>query len=169
MAEKLILLVLIIAANGAPILADDLLGRRWAWPIDGGLVFKDGRRLLGSSATVRGLVIAVLVAGGLAGLLGHSLWAGVLIGLWAMLGDALSSFVKRRLGLLPGEMAFGLDQIPESLLPLLAVAGDYQLGWDDILVLVLGFTLFDLLCGNAPIDRNAERSLRIGPAGLPGR
>jgi CDP-diglyceride synthetase len=145
MADKLVLLLLIIAANGAPILADDLLGRRWAWPIDGGLVFNDGRRVLGSSATVRGLVIAVLVAGVLSLLLGHSFWTGAAIGLWAMLGDLLSSFVKRRLGLVPGEMAFGLDQIPESLLPLLVVAGDYRLGWDDILILVLAFTLFDLI------------------------
>jgi CDP-2,3-bis-(O-geranylgeranyl)-sn-glycerol synthase len=62
-----------------------------------------------------------------------------------MLGDVLSSFVKRRLGVPPGEMAFGLDQIPESLLPLLAVAGEYRLGWDDILILVVAFTLFDLI------------------------
>jgi CDP-diglyceride synthetase len=145
MADKLVLLILIIVANGAPILADDLLGRRWAWPIDGGLVFSDGHRILGSSATVRGLVIAVLVAGVLSPLLGHSFWTGVLIGVWAMLGDILSSFVKRRLGVSPGEMAFGLDQIPESLLPLLVVAGDYRLGWDDILILVLAFALFDLV------------------------
>jgi CDP-diglyceride synthetase len=145
MTESLSLLVLIIAANGAPILAEDLLGRWLAWPVDGGLVLRDGRRLLGSSVTLRGLAIAVLVAAGLSPLLGHSAVIGALVGLSAMVGDALSSFLKRRLGLTPGEMAFGLDQIPESLLPLLVAAGEYHLGWGEILGVVVAFTLFDLL------------------------
>ncbi|MGA7979071.1 MAG: CDP-archaeol synthase [Chromatiaceae bacterium] len=145
MLEKVVLLLVIIAANGAPIVVDDLLGRRWAWPIDGGLVLRDGHRLLGASATVRGVVVAVVVAAGLSALLGHSMPLGALIGLLAMAGDAFSSFVKRRLGLEPGEMALGLDQIPECLLPLLAVAEDYRLGWGEISVLVLSFTLFDVL------------------------
>ena len=37
-----------------------------------------------------------------------------------MVGDLFSSFVKRRLKLPPSSQALGLDQIPESLLPLLA-------------------------------------------------
>ena len=36
-----------------------------------------------------------------------------------MAGDLLASFIKRRLGLAPSQ-AVGLDQIPESLLPMLA-------------------------------------------------
>jgi CDP-2,3-bis-(O-geranylgeranyl)-sn-glycerol synthase len=38
----------------------------------------------------------------------------------ALAGDLLSSFLKRRLGLQSSSMAVGLDQIPESLIPLLA-------------------------------------------------
>ena len=38
----------------------------------------------------------------------------------AMAGDLFSSFVKRRLNLPPSSQALGLDQIPESLLPMLA-------------------------------------------------
>jgi len=44
-------------------------------------------------------------------------------GLWwamAMVGDLFASFVKRRLGLISSSQAIGLDQIPESLFPLLA-------------------------------------------------
>jgi hypothetical protein len=37
-----------------------------------------------------------------------------------MAGDALSSFIKRRLDLPSSSRATGLDQIPESLVPLLA-------------------------------------------------
>jgi hypothetical protein len=35
-------------------------------------------------------------------------------------GAPLSSFIKRRLALVPSSQAIGLDQIPESLFPLLA-------------------------------------------------
>jgi CDP-2,3-bis-(O-geranylgeranyl)-sn-glycerol synthase len=35
-------------------------------------------------------------------------------------GDLLASFTKRRWGLTPSSQAIGLDQIPESLFPLLA-------------------------------------------------
>jgi CDP-2,3-bis-(O-geranylgeranyl)-sn-glycerol synthase len=68
----------------------------------------------------------------------------VLVGLFAMVGDALSCFFKRRLGLEPGERATGLDQVPESLLPLLAVKGEQGLSWWDLGVLVLVFTLFSM-------------------------
>jgi len=144
MHEELTLLALIVTANAAPILLDDLLGRRFAWPLDGGKVLADGRRLLGGSATVRGVLAAVAASTGAAMALGQPAGVGALVGLLAMTGDALSSFVKRRLDLAPGTGAPGLDQIPEALLPLLAVAGRYGFGWWDIGALVLGFVLFDL-------------------------
>ena len=145
MPDSVVLLVLLIVANGAPIIADDLLGRRWSRPIDGGRRVGDGRRLLGDSATLRGVIAAMGATAVVSAVLGHPAGAGALIGLLAMVGDAASSFVKRRLGLQPGDAAPGLDQIPEALLPLLAVAGVYALGWSDILLLVGAFTLFHLL------------------------
>jgi CDP-2,3-bis-(O-geranylgeranyl)-sn-glycerol synthase len=145
MWDKLELLLLLITANGTPIVLEKAMGRRADWPLDGGLVLADGRRLLGSSATLRGVAGAVLATAGLALLLGHGARTGALIGLASMGGDALSSFVKRRLGLQPGDKATGLDQIPESLLPLLAVAERYGLGWMDLAALVSAFTLFDIL------------------------
>ncbi len=144
MWEKAGLLLLLIAANGAPILLAWALGPRWDWPLDGGRRYPDGRPLLGGHITLRGLVGAVLATMLLAYLLGLGAGLGAWIGLLAMVGDALSSFVKRRLGLKPGDKASGLDQIPESLLPLLAVAGPYGLGWLDLALLVAAFTLFDM-------------------------
>jgi CDP-2,3-bis-(O-geranylgeranyl)-sn-glycerol synthase len=145
MPDLLVLFLLLISANGAPILAEDALGRRWDRPLDGGRTAADGHRVLGRSATWRGVIAAVLVTAGLAWLLGESVGVGALIGLLAMAGDAASSFVKRRLGLEPGAAAPGLDQVPESLLPVLAVAPSYGLGWMQILFLVASFTLFQLL------------------------
>ena len=144
MWEKSGLLLLLIAANGAPILLAWALGPRWDWPLDGGRIHPDGRPWLGGHITTRGLVGAVLATMVLAYLLGLGAGLGALIGLLAMVGDALSSFVKRRLGFQPGDKATGLDQIPESLLPLLAVAGPYGLGWLDLALLVAAFTLFDM-------------------------
>ena len=145
MWERVELLLLLITANGAPILLDKAMGSRLECPLDGGMVLADGRRLLGRSGTVRGLVGAVLASAALSFAFGSGVRNGALIGLLSMVGDACSSFVKRRLGLSPGDKATGLDQVPESLLPLLAVAERYGLTWADVALLVGAFTLFDML------------------------
>ena len=137
-------LVLLIVANGAPILAAWLLGSGWSRPLDGGRVLADGRPLLGDHATWRGVVVAVVATGLMGAWLGLGAAMGAWLGLLAMMGDALSSFIKRRLGLEPGAKARGLDQIPEALLPLLGVAGPLGLGWVDILLAVAAFTAFDM-------------------------
>jgi CDP-2,3-bis-(O-geranylgeranyl)-sn-glycerol synthase len=115
------LLLLLAVANMTPIGLKRALGARWDWPIDGGVRFVDGRPLLGPSKTWRGLFIAALACALSALLLGLPAQIGALIGALAMAGDALSSFVKRRLGLASSTRATGLDQIPEALLPMLAV------------------------------------------------
>jgi len=138
------LLLLIGAANIAPILAKRWLGGRGSMPLDGGLRFVDGRPLLGPSKTVRGVVAAVLVSTAGSALLGLPLAAGALIGAAAMAGDTLSSFIKRRLGLPPSGRAIGLDQIPESLLPLLAVQGMLQLPAPLILGVTIAFFLLEI-------------------------
>jgi hypothetical protein len=56
----------------------------------------------------------------------------VVVGIAAMAGDLVSSFVKRRLNLAPSSRATGLDQIPESLFPLLACRGALALSVLDI-------------------------------------
>ncbi len=139
------LLLLLFVANGAPIIARRLLGRCCAWPVDGGMTFFDERPLLGHSKTWRGLLAALAASGTAAPLLGLTVGTGLLIGLFAMLGDALSSFVKRRLGLAPSEMALGLDQVPETLFPLAAVRLRLGLGWTEIALLVLAFLVLGLL------------------------
>ncbi len=53
-----------------------------------------------------------------------------------MLGDLSSSFVKRRLRLKLHAQVFGLDQIPEALLPLLLVQDHLGLSWLDITALL---------------------------------
>lgn len=135
------LLMLLTAANGAPVLATRLLGERWSWPLDGGLTLADGRRLLGTSKTVRGFVASVLVTAAVGALLGLTWWLGALFGAASMAGDLTSSFVKRRLGIASSGRAIGLDQIPEALLPLLVCYG--ALGLEPLHVL-LALVLFSV-------------------------
>jgi len=116
-------LIVIGSANTAPLILKRFLGEYLARPIDGGLVLADGRPLLGRSKTWRGLAGAVFLATLGAVVVGLPWQAGALAGAAAMLGDCLSSFTKRRMGLQPSQMALGIDQVPESLLAAVTCGG----------------------------------------------
>ncbi|TJW51120.1 MAG: CDP-archaeol synthase [Mesorhizobium sp.] len=128
-------LILLTLANGVPVIAKKMLGEWLAWPIDGGWLFWDGQPLLGRSKTLRGLVLAIMAAAMGGPLVGLDIETGALVGLIAMIGDMLSSFFKRRLRLAPSAEAPGFDQVPESLLPFLAVKN------------LVGFSVWDILIG----------------------
>ena len=114
-------LLVLAAANSAPVLAKKLFGKSLSYPVDTGFAFIDGRPIFGPSKTIRGLVFAAAASALCAVVLGFAWTTGLEMGLLAMAGDLISSFIKRRIGLTPSSMAVGLDQIPESLLPALAV------------------------------------------------
>ena len=63
----------------------------------------------------------------------------------SMLGDLFSSLIKRRIHLQPHDQAFGLDQIPEALLPLLAVKVRFNLTGGDIAALIIAFIVLELV------------------------
>ncbi len=136
------LLVLLAAANGAPILARNALGARLAWPLDCGVRFLDRRPLLGPSKTWRGVAAAGLGTASIGALLGLPPGVGVGFGLCAMAGDVISSFIKRRLGIASSDSLLVLDQIPEAALPLLAFRSRWSLGgWDILAISVLFFVM----------------------------
>jgi CDP-2,3-bis-(O-geranylgeranyl)-sn-glycerol synthase len=114
------LLLLLALANGSPVIAKWIFGNYCSWPLDGNIKFVDGRPLFGASKTVRGILVSIITTSACAPLLGLTLKIGLLMATTAMAGDLLSSFLKRRLGLPSSSKAVGLDQIPESLFPLLA-------------------------------------------------
>ncbi|MGE5156658.1 MAG: CDP-archaeol synthase [Gemmatimonas sp.] len=138
-------LVLLTLANGTPVIVKKICGSRMAAPLDGGMQFLDGQPLFGKSKTVRGLVSAIAVTAALAPLLKASVAAGALVAAFAMIGDLFSSFVKRRLRLAPSSQAIGLDQIPESLFPLLAARELLSLGLAEIAAGVAIFTVGELI------------------------
>jgi len=138
------LLLLLIIANGAPILAQYLFREHGSQAIDGGRCFRDGRPLFGATKTWRGLIAALVLTTVTALPLGLGPATGFFIGLLALCGDLLSSFVKRRLAYKPSSMALGLDQIPEALLPALVVAPRLALSAGDIVTVVTLFFLLEL-------------------------
>jgi hypothetical protein len=133
------LLVLIASANGAPIVAKKIFGPRFSFPLDAGTVFLDGRPLFGPSKTIRGILVSVLITTASAPLIGLDVTIGAIVAGAAMAGDLFSSFVKRRLNSPPSSHALGLDQVPESLFPMLACRDALSLTIADI---ALGVGIF---------------------------
>ena len=139
LTELFKILMLSALANGAPIAAKKILGSRYSYPADGGMTFADGRPLFGPSKTVRGLFASILVTTACAPLIGLDANIGAIAAVAAMAGDLFSSFVKRRLDFPPSSQAIGLDQVPESLFPMLACRHALALSWVDS---VLGLAVF---------------------------
>ena len=138
-------MVLLTLANGTPVVAKKVFGGRFALPLDAGLTFFDGRPLFGPSKTIRGIVFALLVTTAGAPLIGLDWSLGFMVAAAAMAGDLFSSFAKRRLNFPPSSQALGLDQVPESLLPLLACRAALSLTAIDIALGVAIFFIGELI------------------------
>ena len=136
--------ILLILANGSPVVAKRIFGERFSNPIDGGLVLDDQRPLFGPSKTIRGLLASVVATAVGSVLIGPSLAIGALVALAAMAGDMLSSFLKRRFGLPASSRVTGLDQIPEALLPVAACALFLPLSILDIVLAVAIFSVLEI-------------------------
>lgn len=145
MMSTLQVLLLVVWANAAPVLARLVAGRRWERPLDGGRRFLDGRPLLGVSKTWRGLAAALITTPLLAHILGLPWLLGLIAAGGAMLGDLTASFLKRRMGRRPSENVLFLDQIPEALMPVLALQASMGLSAAQAAVVVIGFALIDLV------------------------
>lgn len=139
------LLFLLAIANGAPVLAKWLLGKRLDWPIDGFARLSDGHAIFGSSKTFRGLATSFLATMPAAELVGLHWAHGAAIAALAMCGDLLSSFIKRRRGAAPSDQMLGVDQIPEAFLPALFGAWMMDLTVADIAAVVVLFFIAELV------------------------
>lgn len=113
-------------------------------PLDGGYRFL-GNPLFGPTKTLRGILSALLITSLTALLVGITVPVGAAIALLAMVGDLISSFIKRRLNRPSSSMFLGLDQIPEALLPLWYCKAVYSLDWQQVIILLTAFVLLELL------------------------
>jgi len=104
---------LIIAANLAPLIARSLFKERYSVPLDFEVKFFDNQPLLGPNKTWMGLFAAILLTASVAFILRFPLEYGIFVATAVMLGDAITSFIKRRLKVKPGESVIFLDQTLE--------------------------------------------------------
>ena len=144
-SQVVILVLLVVIANVAPVVISLLMGHRWNAPLDGGLRLPDQRPVLGPSKTIRGVLTSVLATALLAPLFGFSPVTGAGFACLAMLGDICSSFIKRRLGIASSHSVPLIDQLPESLLPLWFMQPIVGGTTAEILVAAAIFTLIDLV------------------------
>jgi CDP-2,3-bis-(O-geranylgeranyl)-sn-glycerol synthase len=136
--------VLLIVANGAPIIARNIVGKHFNWPIDRGFTLVDEQPMLGNTKTWLGLLVAIIASSVVASLIGLSAKQGTLFALLAMMGDLFASFTKRRLQLKPSSRSRILDAIPESLLPALVMSTDLGLNMIGIVIVVIVFFLIEV-------------------------
>jgi hypothetical protein len=144
--DRLIVVLLLLGvANGAPMFAGQVLKERLATPLDLGSRLPDEQPIFGRSKTIRGLIVSIVCTAAVAALLGAGWRTGAELAALSMLGDLLSSFLKRRLRLPPHAQAFGLDQIPEALVPVLVLQTRLGLTAWDIAVLVGAFIILEIM------------------------
>jgi CDP-2,3-bis-(O-geranylgeranyl)-sn-glycerol synthase len=97
-------------ANAIPVIAGG------GYPIDFGRKFLDGKPIFGRNKTIRGF-FSGLAVGTAVGLVESAFFTeypilfGFLLSLGALLGDLAGAFVKRRLGLAPGDLLPVIDQV----------------------------------------------------------
>jgi CDP-archaeol synthase len=140
-----LLVFLVMLANATPLIVQKVLRQRYSQPIDGDCRFIDGRPLLGRAKTLRGVACAIVVTTAVAPVVGLGWKIGLLVGSLAMVGDLFSSFVKRRLGRSSSSPILGIDQIPESLFPLLACIYPLSLTITDVAIGVAIFFVGELV------------------------
>jgi CDP-2,3-bis-(O-geranylgeranyl)-sn-glycerol synthase len=124
--DLLLFLLPIYIANSSPV----VLGG--GAPLDFGRTMQDGRRILGEGKTVRGFVAGVLagtLAGGIAAIFYQSpffpgsstqFMAAFVLSFGTLSGDAIGSFIKRRMGVDSGR-PFLLDTIMFVIVALILV------------------------------------------------
>lgn len=144
MLISLKLFVMLVLANGTPVVVAMVLRQRWSAPVDAGLIWFDGRPLLGKSKTWRGVASGVLSCALFALASGPGFLFGLLFGALALAGDLLSSFIKRRMGLASSERMSWLDQVPEAAFPVILAMGWGLIGaWAGLFIVVF-FTLSNM-------------------------
>lgn len=122
-------------ANMTPLIVAKIIPKRR--PMDLGRYWIDGRRILGDSKSIEGFISGVF-SGFLVGFFLSDMLRGFLMGLGAMTGDALGSFIKRRLGMAQGESAPLLDQCLFVLIALLfCSSAGYTLMPEQLMVILI--------------------------------
>ena len=118
------------------------------------------RAYLGDHKTVAGFALGI-VAGIVTAFLQSfveftSLWrpedwfaVGLMMGAGAMCGDAIKSFFKRRIGIVPGERWIPADQLDFVIGALIPLSIIVSLGWTDVLFILVFTFVADIAVNHA--------------------
>ncbi len=157
--DLLYLLLPAALANMAPVIAKRLGMLAFLdHPIDGGLKIH-GKPFLGAHKTWRGLVSGIvggIIVTGIQALVGPTrfdlvvyadVWLplGAMLGAGALIGDALKSFFKRRVGIPEGSPWVPYDQIDFGIGAIVFALPFVQLGWPLSFTAVAAFALGHVL------------------------
>jgi CDP-2,3-bis-(O-geranylgeranyl)-sn-glycerol synthase len=108
-AEALVFILPAYCANAAPVIGGG------GTPIDIGRKFRDGEPIFGKNKTFRGFFVGLLVGTSIgfieSFIFKYSFFFGPLLSLGALLGDLVGAFLKRRMGIPPGNLLPIVDQI----------------------------------------------------------
>ncbi|MEN8198627.1 MAG: CDP-archaeol synthase [Thermodesulfobacteriota bacterium] len=161
------IVALILWANFLPPLAKVIWGERFKRPLDGNRLWFDDQPVFGEHKTIRGILLSILGSMVASPLLGISWWVGGLAALLAMVGDLLSSFIKRRFKKPSGSNIVVLDQFFESLFPAFFLGSHFGVGWLEIMLILLCFipvaylgSCFWKFIIHRPIPENYPRTIR---------
>jgi uncharacterized protein len=135
--------ILLWAINVTPLLLRHSIGTRYSKPIDRGKCFWDGQRIFGDNKTGRGIFAGIVVGGLFAKIIGFTFSIGVCAGYLDMLGDLITSFIKRRIHKPSGTTMPGFDQVFEGLLPVVMFKLLYSFSFIYLII-----TLFIFCFGN---------------------
>ena len=137
-------------------------------PIDNNKTLSDGRRLLGNGVTWTGLIAGTImgtIIGGIIGIVGlnipeltgniinihmpttlsYGIIYGFIMGLGALIGDAVGSFIKRRIGIDQGESAPILDQLDFVIMSIILIYPFIPLSINFILIICAMTIILHLL------------------------
>jgi CDP-2,3-bis-(O-geranylgeranyl)-sn-glycerol synthase len=105
-------------------------------PLDGGVNWLDGKPFLGGHKTTKGTIFGIVI-GTIVGLVQGNLLGGALQSVGAMLGDIITSFLKRRINIEPGESFPLADQLDFILFAvILSYPIQYQ-SWETTILIII--------------------------------
>lgn len=139
-------------SNMSPVIANKLpFINKWNTPLDFGLKWR-GERILGDNKRWRGIVFGAILGSVTAIIVAEldssvyitvsPIYAGTILGIGALTGDAVESFFKRRFGHKPGESWFPFDQTDYIVGGLIAIYPFQQLSiWTISIIFIAYFGL----------------------------
>lgn len=145
MIEIVEILFLIVIANAAPVLARLVFSHHGALAIDFGKQLNNQQSIFGATKTWRGLFSSIVITSLAATAMNYTFITGIIIASLAMLGDLLSSFIKRRLNKPSSTGVILLDQLPECLFPALFMLLTTNLTLNQLIAIIISFIIIELI------------------------